>query len=213
MQIYKFGVCSHISWDLTTTSFPLSWVESSLDPLATKYLKSWLGLARPADPSQLFLPPSHGGLRLSSISGLYRKLQVGKAALLMTSRDRAVQFVSRSALEKESCSLVLKFKPATIVQEMFVEDPGASYKSLATRSKKSVKIDELEQRLAHAASLKVQREAIWDCGGTSSSNLAISPHEVCRSRHPTTQCEPGHGGISFQMVASSVRTPSLFFIC
>ena len=156
MHIYKFGVCSRISWDLTITSFPLSWVESSLDPLATKYLKSWLGLARPADPSRLFLPPSHGGLGLSSISGLYKKLQVGKAALLMTSRDRAVQFVSRSALEKESRSLVLKFKPATIVQETFAEDPGASYKSLATRSKKSVKSDEVEQRLAHAASLKVQ---------------------------------------------------------
>ena len=56
MLIFKLGVCPHISWILTINSFPLTWLETSLDPLATRYLKSWLGLAKPADPSRLFLP-------------------------------------------------------------------------------------------------------------------------------------------------------------
>ena len=84
MLIFKLEVCPRISWDLTINSFPLTWLETSLDPLATRYLKSWLGLAKAADPSRLFLPPNHGGLGLPSVSGLYKKLQVGKAALLMT---------------------------------------------------------------------------------------------------------------------------------
>lgn len=56
----------------------------------------------------------------------------------MTSRDRAVQFVSQSALERESHSLILKFKPAIIVQQVFAGDPGASYKSLAIPDQRRV---------------------------------------------------------------------------
>ena len=87
MLLYKLGICPRITWDLTINSFPLSWIESYLDPLATRHLKLWLGLAKPADPSRLYLPYKHGGLGLSTTSGLYKKLQVGRAALLMTSRD------------------------------------------------------------------------------------------------------------------------------
>ena len=156
MLIFKLGVCPRISWDLTINSFPLSWIESSLDPLATRYLKAWLGLAKPADPSRLFLPQSHGGLGLPSISGLYKKLQVGRAALLMSSRDRAVQFVLTSSLKKEASSRIMKFKPATIVQQVFANDPGASRKSLSNKSKRCIQMDEVTERLAHATSLKVQ---------------------------------------------------------
>ena len=68
---------------------------------------------------------------------------MGKAALLMTSRDRGVQFVSRSILDKEVHSKVAKFKPATSVQQVFAADPGASSKSLSLRSKKCVQADEV----------------------------------------------------------------------
>ena len=156
MLLFKLGVCPRISWDLTINTFPLPWVESSLDPLATKYLKQWLGLAKPADPSRLYLPQNLGGLGLPSIAGLYKKLQVGKAALMMTSRHRGVQLASRKALEKEAHSQVVRFKPAMIVQQEFAKDPAASYKSLASRSKKSVQRQESEAHLAHVATLKIQ---------------------------------------------------------
>ena len=39
---------------------------------------------------------------------------------------------------------------------MFAEDPGASHKSLSTRSKRSVELDDATKRFAHAALLKVQ---------------------------------------------------------
>ena len=156
MLMFRLGVCPRISWDLTINSFPLTWLETSLDPLATRYLKSWLGLAKPGDPSRLFLPPAHGGLGLPSISGLYKRLRVGKASLLMASRDRGVQFVSRSTLDREAQAKVAKFKPATLVRQVLAADPGASSKSLSLRSKKCVQADEVAGRLAHAATLKVQ---------------------------------------------------------
>ena len=84
------------------------------------------------------------------------KLQLGKAALLMTSRDRGVQFVSRSILDKEARFKVAKFKPVTFVQQVFAADPGASSKSLSLRSKKCVQADEVAERLAYSATLKVQ---------------------------------------------------------
>jgi len=50
----------------------------------------------------------------------------------------------------------MKFKPATTVQQVFSEEPGASRKSLVTRSKKCVQMVETAERLAHASSLKMQ---------------------------------------------------------
>ena len=52
--------------------------------LATRHLLEF----GPADPSRLYLPKEHGGLGVPSISGLYKKLQVGRTALLITSRDK-----------------------------------------------------------------------------------------------------------------------------
>jgi len=76
-----------ISRDLTITELPVSWIEKTLDPLASQYLKKWAELARPADPARLFLPQNSGGFNLPLPSTLYQQLQVGKASLLITSQD------------------------------------------------------------------------------------------------------------------------------
>ena len=44
--------------------FPNSWVSSTLETKATRFLKEWIGLAKPVDPSRLYL----GGLGLPAIS-------------------------------------------------------------------------------------------------------------------------------------------------
>ena len=49
LHLFKLGICPRLTWDLTITEFPVSWMEKSLDPLVTKYLKQWSGLARPAE--------------------------------------------------------------------------------------------------------------------------------------------------------------------
>ena len=117
LKLYRLGICPRISWDLTISKFPLLWIEKTLNPLATRYLKRWAGLARPADPARLFLPQNAGGLNLSLPSDLYQKLQVGKASLLITSRDGGVNHaVSLSNKELNSIHSPWRKKPSPPTQ-------------------------------------------------------------------------------------------------
>jgi hypothetical protein len=71
LKLFRLGACPRVSWDLTITDFPVSWLEKTLDPLVTRHLKKWAGLARSADPARLFLPQSSGGFNLSLPSAMY----------------------------------------------------------------------------------------------------------------------------------------------
>lgn len=62
----------------------ISWVSSTLEANATRFLKRWSGLARSADPSHLYLPKNNGGLQLLPA---IQKLRNSQAALLLISRD------------------------------------------------------------------------------------------------------------------------------
>ena len=117
LKLYRLGICPRISWDLTISEFPVSWIEKTLDPLVTRHLKSWAGLARSADPGRLFLPQKDGGLNLPLPSDLYQKLQVGKASLLITSQDGGVNHAVSEGLRKESNQQRAKFHPYTMAQE------------------------------------------------------------------------------------------------
>ena len=63
LRLFKHGVCPRLSWPLLV---PISWLERELQPLATKALKQWSGLARHSNTSTLFLPAKRGGLALPS---------------------------------------------------------------------------------------------------------------------------------------------------
>ena len=102
--LYRLGICPRITWDLTIFSYPLSWLQKTVDPLVTRYLKRWIGLAKSANTSRLCLPQTKGGLELQPVSVIYQKLQVGKAALLMTSRDAGVHYVQIATAERGTCS-------------------------------------------------------------------------------------------------------------
>ena len=94
--------------------------------MVTRYLKKWAVLARPADPARLYLPQTNGGFNLPLPSTLYQKYQVGKASLLITSRDAGVNHVVRESLKKEQKQQRSKFQPNTIAQQAFAADAGAS---------------------------------------------------------------------------------------
>ena len=55
LLIFRSGVVSRLSWLLSVEEFPISWVEKSLDVLASRFLKSWSGLARSANNALLYL--------------------------------------------------------------------------------------------------------------------------------------------------------------
>ena len=133
-QKLKLGICPRLTWDLTISEFPVSWLEKTLDPLATCYLKKWAGLARAADPARLFLPQASEGFGLSPLSELYQKLQVSKASLLITSLDDGVNRAVSENLKEKNQKRV-KFQPYLAAQQAFAADPGASGKEIQGQAK------------------------------------------------------------------------------
>ena len=119
LKLFRLGICPRLTWDLTISEFPVSWLEKTLC-----YLKKWAGLARAAD---LFLPPASGGFGLSLPSELYQKLEVGKASLLITSLDDGVNHAVLESL-KEKDQQRAKFKPYLAAQDTFTADSGAQAK-------------------------------------------------------------------------------------
>ena len=51
LKLHRLGICPRLSWDPTIAEFPVSWLEKTLDPLVTRFLKRWSGLARSVDPA------------------------------------------------------------------------------------------------------------------------------------------------------------------
>ena len=100
LLLFKVGICPRLAWDLSTTQLSTTWLKTTMQPLATCYLKRWSGLAKTADANKLFLPKCNGGLDLPDITTLYHKLQVSKAARFVFSRDPVV----RSIATKETIS-------------------------------------------------------------------------------------------------------------
>ena len=135
LKLFRLGICPRLTWDLTISKFPVSWLEKTLDPLATSYLKKWAGLARAADPARLFLPQASGGFGLSPLSELYQKLQVSKASLLITSLDDGVNRAVSENLKKEKNQKRVKFQPYLAAQQAFAADPGASGKESQGQAK------------------------------------------------------------------------------
>ena len=101
LLLYKAGICPRLNWDLGVMDLPISWVKTTLEAMATRYLKRWSGLARAADPSRLYLPKMEGGLQLPPLSLLYKKLKVSEASLMLTSRDRITQLAPTELSDKK----------------------------------------------------------------------------------------------------------------
>ena len=56
LLLYKAGVCLRLRWDLAVMDLLSFWIHSSLEAMATKYLKKWSGLVRSANTARLYLP-------------------------------------------------------------------------------------------------------------------------------------------------------------
>ena len=69
LLLFKLAICPRLTWDLSVNHFPVSWLESTLQPITTKFLKRWSGLAKSADTGCLFLPKEKGGLEPPWIFG------------------------------------------------------------------------------------------------------------------------------------------------
>ena len=112
LRLFRYGVCPRMSWPLTVEDLPISWLERELQPLATKALKKWAGLARSSNTSILILPAKRGGLALPSLVDLYKKMQATRMVQLFSSNDPGVRMAAELHLEEERRIQRRRFKPA-----------------------------------------------------------------------------------------------------
>ena len=160
LRLYKLAVCPRLTWELSINSFPITYVEKELMVLATRYLKKWAGLAKPADPSCLYLPKSTGGLELPSLVTTYKKLQTSKTTALMMSHDSTVCHLASSLTRREREKQREAFRPYREVVEVLKEEPGAPRKAITRKVKDTIQKQEDEAKLEHSRNLQVQGQML-----------------------------------------------------
>ena len=149
--MFKAGVCPRLSWLLTIEELPISWVEKHCDTIATKYVKQWAGLAKPA---LVHLPQKMGGLNIPLISVLHKHLQVSRQSQLLISPDSFVRHMADKGLQKDLTLKRSKFRASVIVRDVMIENPDFTRKSLATRTKAKIDEEDCSNRLTQLQHLE-----------------------------------------------------------
>ena len=167
LRLFKFGVCPRLSWPFLIENLPISWLEQDLQPLATKVLKRWAGLAKSACTSILFLPVKRGGLALPSLVGLYRKQQASRMVQLFISSDPGVRKAADLKLDDERKRLRAKFRPAMLIDDLRSADHAQSRRALSGAAKTMISEEEANQNYLHLSQLPAQGEMARSWGDTS----------------------------------------------
>ena len=101
--IYEFYINAKIlSWPFLIYPFSVSSIQKDLEAPATRFLKKWYGLAKPANPAILFLPKSQHGLGLTSPVDKFKSLQVSAAHQLHSSSDPSIISLANSASSRKA---------------------------------------------------------------------------------------------------------------
>ena len=182
LKVFKVAICPRLTWDLATSDLPISWLQNHLQPIATRFLKRWSGLAKSADPNRLFLPKAKGGLELPHLVTMYKKIHTAKAGSHMYSGDSAVWAIATKNTLHELQLHCALFRPHQEVVGVMKEDPGASKKWVIAQVKAKIHSEATAARLAHTTSLTVQGLTVREFEGRSAQNwtTAISTvPELC----------------------------------
>jgi hypothetical protein len=162
LLLYKLAVCPRLTWDLSVNFLPVSWLKTTLQPIATKFLKRWCGLARSADTGCIYLPKEKGGLEMPSLVTLYKKLQASKAASFICSQDPVVRAIASQETQRETQQQRMVFKPYKIAVAEMKQDPGVSSRKLKQLAKARIEDDDTSARLAYSTSLARQNKPLHD---------------------------------------------------
>ena len=156
LRLYKLGICPRIAWPLQVEEFPLTWLEQSLQPVATRFVKKWAGLARSFSTAILFLPEKRGGLALPSLVSLHKKQKSSRMAQLFSFSDAGVHQAARLHLCEEKGNHRVKFKPAVMVDEIRSQNPTKGRKALAQTAQVLVAEEDANHQHEHLCRLSSQ---------------------------------------------------------
>ena len=98
-------------------------------------------MGRSANVQILYLP-QRNGLNLSSLTSIYKRLQVSKACQLLTSADPTVRRIAEKNLLSELSAKRRKFLPAVVIQQVMQTDPGLSRTALVAVAKRFIRAEE-----------------------------------------------------------------------
>ena len=178
LRIYRLAICPRLTWLLSLTDLPLTWVERTLEPLATRLLKKWCGLSRSADPARIFLSKASGGLDIPSITTCFKKAQVSRYSQLMTSTDSTCRFLAERKHARD-IGTHRKLKPTEEVIATMQEYPNATRSKLASEARKRVTSHDQRVLTDHASSTAKEGHlfAITEKGDEMWSDTALSLSE------------------------------------
>ena len=188
--LFKQCVCPRLAWPLLTEDLPITWLERVLQPLVTKALKRWAGLARSSNTFIHFLPVKRGGLALPSLVSLYKKQQAVRMVQLFSSSDPGVRKAADLLLVEERKRQRKSFRPAALVDELLPEDRSQSRKTLTRAVKTLLREDEADER--HQQLCQLLR-AVGE-GSRSLTTRATKICPECFSQYPSYQCQLAHLG-------------------
>ena len=117
IKIYQLYVCSSMSWLLGLLDLPLSWVERNIDTII-RFLKKWVGLAKKANPSVLYMKSESFGLGLPKLSSLFQSVTSCKLARLLHSEDTVAQQLAQSEVHHQFQLRSRKFVPAKLANSL-----------------------------------------------------------------------------------------------
>ena len=160
LLLYRCGVCPRIMWDLSISSLSSTWVSTTLEAESTRFLKKWVRLARPANPTLLYLPKAKGGLGLPSVATLWKKQQVSRACQLISSRDPVVRHAATQLTIRQEERRRVKFRPMVTARDALIVDPGMGRKKLSKVAMTMVQEDDSDDKFVTMVSSERQTGAL-----------------------------------------------------
>ena len=93
MWIWEHFAMPKVARDFLVHDFPPSFVEAELQPIQTRFLKKWSGLAIRAEPSVLYRSREHAGMALKEAIEEHKRQRLIRRHQLATSKDQVVRAI------------------------------------------------------------------------------------------------------------------------
>lgn len=181
--IYENYMTSQFSWPFLVYDLDKT-VLKTLDAMVTKFLKSWLGVARQVDPSLLYRSTNNFGLNYKRPSTVYAKLRITKHYILKQSKDDLIMHIDVDSDKMKNLESRLQFHKA------FLSGTGQGRSGLGTLPrptdkellKQFVERDAEHNYTLHATGLEIQND--WLSIGDYCIPLALKWRSVLYNWSP-----------------------------
>ena len=158
LKIFKMATCPRISWSLYTTEIPLTWIERTLETLATRYLKKWLKLSYCAAPRFYISQQITWVLSMPSTSTKYKTLQISRFYSLMCSQDNRVRRLvnHKTSVNKEDNHHKFRSSASTASLLQDVTAVGNNGNNAKHQMTSTIQLQDTNKRIDHLQSCVVQ---------------------------------------------------------